>query len=160
MFMYVNDYNYPKNPTFNNTNRYFYNCGGYALGVYKWYLPASSKRTYARIEKDIAKGNYEEGTMRAVKHMCKEFNFFIVSEEEVRSHRINSRNMEIIAFRYECDGFCNDFHFMKLGKNNSWYEKRGSDPIIYRHDYNYVFGVWNNRYDGPIVFIARPRKGI
>lgn len=159
--MYVNTYyNLPKNPNLRNTNRMFFNCGGYALGTFKWYYPAKSNKAYDRIDSALAKGDYIHATTLAVSHMIKEFGFSIVSGEEIKAKMINFKNIEIIAFRFELDAESRDFHFMKLGANGSWYEKRGSRPFIYRHNYDYVFEDWAGRYDGPIAFLIRPRERI
>ena len=150
-------YEYPQNPTFENTDKAYFNCGGYALSVYKWYLPAPSSRSYKKINREICNGKYRHGTKVAAKHICNEFKLSIVSEKKMRHRAIDPKNVEVIAFRFEKQGI-HDFHFMKLGTDGYWYEKRGGSPFIYAHEYNDVFNVWHSRYNGPIIFMARARK--
>ena len=66
---------------------------------------------------------------------------------------------EIIAFRIttHADYLEWDFHFVKLGKNKSWYEKMGNLTEIERHHFDWVFSVWHRRYNGQIYFLARER---
>lgn len=150
-------YTYPKNPTFGNTDREYYNCGGYALGTYRWYLPAKDDEEHERFERMLRNGQVEKVTTLSMLNMIYEFNLRVISNQAMLNRTIDYKKYEVIAFRYEKKG-THDFHFMKLGRNGIWYEKRGWVTKIYCHAYNYIFQTWNNRYDGPIIFMIRKRE--
>ena len=150
-------YNYPEHPTINNTDKWYYNCGGYALSTFKWYLPAASEDAFRRLERLVRAGKYDEALERAVKHMLREFKeLVLVDSRMVYQKKIDYRKFEIIAFRWE-ENPRGDFHFMKLARNGNWYDKCGSSSRIKRHSYFEVFDTWGDRYDGPIAFMIRPR---
>ena len=151
-------YIYSTNPTMYNTPKDVYNCGGYALNLFKWYIPTNSWEDYDDIEQLLADEDYETATTVAVEYMCKELGYTFISSDKVFNHTIDYKKYEIVAFRYEMMGEYSDFHYMKIGKNGNWYEKRGRNPKIYRHEYYYVFRTWAHRYDGPIAFLIKERE--
>ena len=139
-------------------DRWDYNCGGYALETYDWYLPYDNEdKDWYYLSDCIEQAGFYDTNKMCVDYILAEFpELMLISEQAVRDKLLDCRHYQIIAFRLETDGD-NDFHFMKLGKNGSWYEKRGSSSRIYCHNYEYVFGVWNGRYNGNITFFARER---
>lgn len=151
-------YNYAQRPTMRNTPKSVYNCGGYAFNLFKWYVPTESWEDYGYIVSLLDHECYKAATASAVSYMRKDLGYAVVSNDEILNHSIDYKKYEIVAFRYEMMGEDSDFHYMKIGKNGNWYEKRGSGSRIYRHEYDYVFGTWANRYDGPIVFLTKKRE--
>lgn len=139
-------------------DRWDYNCGGYALETYDWYMPYDNEgESWCFLEDYIEEAGFDAANDMCIEHILADFpELRIVREQAVRDKLVDFNKYQIIAFRLETDG-TNDFHFMKLGKNGSWYEKRGASGIIHRHNYEYVFGVWNGRYNGNITFFARER---
>jgi hypothetical protein len=151
-------YCYAQNPTIRNTPKGVYNCGGYAFNLFKWYVPTRSWEDYENVRLLLDNECYEAATKTAVNYMRKDLGYTVVSNDEVFNRSIDYKKYEIVAFRYEMMGEDSDFHYMKIGKNGNWYEKRGSGSKIYRHEYYYVFRTWAHRYDGPIVFLIKERE--
>lgn len=151
-------YRYAQHPTIRNTPKDVYNCGGYAFNLFKWYVPTESWEDYEAVKLLLDGEHYESATNIAVNYMREDLGYTVVSNDEVFNHSIDYKKYEIVAFRYEMKGEDSDFHYMKIGKNGNWYEKRGSGYRIYRHEYYYVFGTWAYRYDGPIVFLTKKRE--
>ena len=147
---------YPENPTIRNTNKYAYNCGGYATGCFHWYLPYDSYETFEALEKSINRGEIKTATDFMVNYIKKDFGY-----KDIFPHQIEKlyKTHEIIAFRISTnvEYLDWDFHFVKLGKNKSWYEKLGSSQKIERHSFDWVFSVWHQRYDSQIYFLAKER---
>lgn len=157
--MFANiSYIYPSHPTMRNTSKKAYNCGGYALNLFKWYIPADSWLSYHEIEDLLANEDYETATTIAAEYMCKKLGYTFISSDKVFNHTIDYKKYEIVAFRYEMMKKNSDFHYMKIGRNGNWYEKRGWNPKIYRHRYYDVFKIWAHRYDGPIAFLIKERE--
>ena len=150
-------YPYAEYPTIRNTPKSVYNCGGYATNLFKWYVPTDSWEDYEEVEQLLDEEDYDTATEIAVDYICKDLGYSLASTLAVLEHKADYKKYEIIAFRYEMAGEYSDFHFMKIGRNGSWYEKRGPGKI-YRHAYNYVFGTWADRYDGPIVSLMKKRE--
>lgn len=151
-------YDYAAHPTFHNTPRDVYNCGGYALNLFKWYIPADSWEDYEEIEFLLESEEYEAATTMATEYMCRNLNYIFISSDKIFNHAVDYKKYEIVAFRYEMIGKNSDFHYMKIGKNGNWYEKRGRSPKIYRHRYYDVFKTWAYRYNGPIAFLIKERE--
>jgi hypothetical protein len=133
-----------------NTKKINYNCGGYALGTFSWYLPIfdydDDDTTYDFDDWDEA----EEKTWRCVQVMKIEFRRRGLRVIESVAELVE--NEYAIAFRLSSDG---DFHFLRRYSNGSWYHKRGNAPYIERISATEVFSdMWVNRYDGPIVLLA------
>lgn len=132
-----------------NTDTYFYNCAGYALGTFSWYCPYDN---YTPISLLCDSGALEEITKQTVSYMLKDFEGklrVISSLEELR------KDEYAIAYRVSSDG---DFHFMKKARTR-WHHKRGNTPTILTESEDNVFNsIWCDRYDGPIVLMAMRRK--
>ena len=130
-----------------NTDKYEYNCGGYALGTFTWYCPRAVgervKYSFGCIEEAY------EITMHAVAHMVYEFEGKIRMIRAMRDLRMDER---VVAFRLASDG---DFHYIKKTMCG-WYHKMGSSHCINRMSEYDVFNTeWcGGRYDGPIVLLA------
>lgn len=102
-----------------NTLYRSYNCGGYALNIFSWYIPHEKNNIHrynATTEKEML-----NTTDTVVEFMLKEFEDLrvITDLEELQP------NEYAIAFRIGGVKGENDFHFMKRGKNGRWYHKQG-----------------------------------
>ena len=161
MFVDVSNwYNYPEHRTIYNTNRHFFNCGGYALGNFGWYWPAADKDEQMKIDSLFQRKAYHKADKIMVNRIFEDFPELVeVKAEWIRNHEIDYKKFEIIAFR-SAHRECWDFHFRKLGANGRWYEKCGGDYKIYDYNYDSIFDIWNGMYNGKIYFFARrrPRK--
>jgi hypothetical protein len=131
-----------------NTNKRYYNCGGYALGTYSWYQPHSEDEKGCLYDVRIS---IEERTEKAVQYMLNDFcDLRVVSTlEEV------AKEEYAIAFRLAYG----DFHYM-VKKGNQWYSKAGSCPHIDKVPQEKVFiDAWHTDYgiiyDGPLVLFAK-----
>ena len=133
-----------------NTSRETYNCAGYALGTFSWYLPIPN-------EDDPCEYNW--GSEEEIERNALSFMFVRQILRDFHDIRLIPaiecvRHDEYaIAFRVGND----DFHFIKQGKNGIWYEKRGGLPTIFRMTEREVFNTeWNRgRYNGPIFLFAK-----
>ena len=144
-------YNKKKRRGLDTVNRFDFNCGGYALETYNWYLPVEGLRQASRYFDSWYDEDREEVLEDTVKHMLKEFKGklrIIQNVEELKD------NEYAIAYRIG-DG---DFHFAKRNKKGVWFHKRGKTPYIERMTKEEVFSSsWGHRYDSPIVLFAKIR---
>ncbi len=149
-FGFTDELNRLKRRNINNTNRKFYNCGGYALGTFSWYCP-HDERDYDIYNKFFT---MEERTKMAVDYMLKDFPDLrvISSIKEVETDEF------LIAFRLSED----DFHYMVKKENHKWYSKSGSCPKIDTFPQEMVLSeCWvmddGYYYDGPLVLFAKKK---
>ena len=138
-----------------NTDAYFYNCAGYALGTFSWYCPYDDYDIFSLLcDFDALAGaaKLTVATKLTVSHMLKDFEGrlrVISSLKELR------KDEYAIAYRVSSDG---DFHFMKKARTR-WHHKRGNTPtILTESEDNVLNSIWCDRYDGPIVLMAMRRK--
>lgn len=131
-----------------NTDKEFYNCGGYALGTYSWYCPNDNG-----YDSPMYDDNYtmEERTQFAIEYMLNDFYDLRVIKtlEEVTEKEY------AIAFRLAKD----DFHYM-VKKGNKWYSKAGGSSKIEKVSQEIVLGkIWFTdygvTYNGPLVLFAK-----
>lgn len=129
-----------------NTPRRTYNCAGYALGTYSWYVPRKKRCSLNSYSFDT-QAEAEKKTAYSIKIMLADFPSLRLcnSLDEI------GRNETAILFRHSSDG---DFHYLKRGKNGIWYHKRGNSHEIDIMPKSQIFGRWCNRYDGPIAIFA------
>lgn len=139
---FVDELNFNGFRNIHNTNKNYYNCGGYALGTYSWYCPYDDFDDSYTIK---------ERTQLAVDYMLNDFCDLRVIKtlEEV------TENEYVIAFRMSKY----DFHYM-VKKGNQWYSKLGSRYKIDRVPQEIVFSkAWFTdcgiTYDGPLVLFAK-----
>lgn len=129
-----------------NTDQFDYNCGGYALGTFSWYLPSRTDEMWGFwLRRD--KSELAEITEMAVKVMLEDFADLrvISSVDEVQTNEF------AIAFRCSSDG---DFHYVRQFRNR-WYHKCGVSDIYTMEEEEVFSAVWRCRYDGPIVLFAK-----
>lgn len=138
--------NHSRNIT--NTDKLAYNCGGYALGTYSWYNPVPEE--YYNIDYEIDSIEFTNYLYDCVDALLYDF-----THRHIRVcdfHTTLNDNEYLFAFRVSTDG---DFHFIKRGRNNVWYHKRGQLSIIERMTVEELFSAsWCNRYDSPTIFFA------
>lgn len=129
-----------------NTPKSWYNCAGYALGTFSWYLPSDNDDLWGDF---VEKADYAKITAIAVEKMLKDFPTLRV----IQSENETKKDEYCIAFRISSDG---DFHYAKKGKNNIWYHKQGAwswiDTMTAKQLYSKK---WGCRYDGPLVLFAK-----
>lgn len=145
-------FNFQRKRNIDNTERYLYNCAGYALGTFSWYCPNEEGDDYWGFLDDLSDTEMFAKTFETVQFMLKDFKGrlrLIGSVSEIQE------NEYAIAYRVSSDG---DFHFMKkIG--NGWHHKRGNTGRIYVESEDYVLNeIWCDRYDGPIVLMAMRRE--
>lgn len=138
-----------------NTDKADYNCGGYALGTFSWYLPSCTREEYTDIMWHADIGDMDTALTLAAEAIVNELpGWSIVPLALVMERKYSPKDYEIVAMR-----FCYyDFHFWKLGRNWNWYDKMGGCRQIDRHAFNDVRYKWNGRYDSPVVCFIRARK--
>ena len=138
-----------------NTDKADYNCGGYALGTFSWYLPSRTREEYTDIMGHADIGDMDTALTLAAEAIVNELpGWSVVPLALVMERKYSPKDYEVVALR-----FCYyDFHFWKLGRNWNWYDKMGDCRQINRHAFNDVRHKWNDRYDSPVVCFMRARK--
>lgn len=138
-----------------NTDKADYNCGGYALGTFSWYLPSRTRKEYSDIMGYADIGDMDVALTLASEAIVNELpGWTTVPFALVMERKYSPKAYEVVAMR-----FCYyDFHFWKLGRNWNWYDKMGCREQINRHAFNDARNVWNDRYDSPVVCFIRARK--
>lgn len=138
-----------------NTDKADYNCGGYALGTFSWYLPSRTRKEYTDIMGHADIGDMDTALTLASEAIVAELpGWSTVPFALVMERKYSPKDYEIVAMR-----FCYyDFHFWKLGRNWNWYDKMGDCGQINRHAFNDVRYKWNYLYDSPVVCFIRARK--
>lgn len=130
-----------------NTDQFDYNCAGFALGTFSWYLPTRTNGMWGswfENDEEIAKL-----TQECVQVMLEDFADLRViadmSELGIGEYAI--------AFRLSADG---DFHYIKQVFYGDWKHKTGIGNI-YEISQEEVFTTeWcGGRYNGPIVLFAK-----
>lgn len=143
-------FNVQRKRNINNTEKYLYNCAGYALETFSWYCPNEEDWEYWG--ENLSDVEMFAKTFETVKFMLKDFKGHL---RLIRSVDEVQENEYAIAYRVSSDG---DFHFMKK-MANGWHHKRGGSAHIYIEAEDYVLNeIWCNRYDGPIALMAMRRK--
>lgn len=138
-----------------NTDKADYNCGGYALGTFSWYLPSRTREEYTDIIGYADIDDMDTALTLASEAIVAELpSWSTVPFSLIMERKYPPKDYEIVAMR-----FCYyDFHFWKLGRNWNWYDKMGGCGQINRHAFNDVRYKWNDRYDSPVVCFIRARK--
>ena len=157
-------FNNKKTRNIENTSVEDYNCGGYALKTFNWYLPWGN-HTHSELAEDFyQEGLSKEEIQKAIlkedlKTLLTDFKdklIYISSIEEA------SPKDTVIAYRlyvkiYDdedemCENVDTDFHF-RVRINNLWSEKCGSCEI---KSCLFTEGPWDVGgdciYDGPILY--------
>ena len=125
-----------------NTDRWDYNCGGYALGIYVWYQFENYLDTVWEV-------GVEEMTRLCVDAILRDFPTLRV----INDLRELQKNERAIAFRI-CE---KDFHFIMRHKNGHWSHKPGRTfirSITKAEVFNPKGWELSRVYDGPLVLFA------
>lgn len=126
---------------------YKFNCGGFALGNFKWFQPiphTASEHVY-QLEVSKALDIMAGAVLSRVRGLR------II---DLNNYKLK-RNETIILFRVAAP--YPDFHFMIL-YNGRYLHKTGCDPLIYsesREDAENPNILWCNKYHGPIIAFAK-----
>lgn len=119
---YRNDYYNNNKRNTRNTHLCDYNCGGYALGTFNWYLPYENY-DYSAQSLYFGKGMApDEMVDFYAKFMLKDF---FGKLRQINSIKEKTSDEKVIAFR--CCKY--DFHFCVRGDNGVWYHKPGTHTI-------------------------------
>ena len=118
-------------------DRYDYNCGGFALGTFDWYVPSSYEEDYDNetIEQievtDIRQEYYnsrldhydacDEIANYFIKNMCND----LIGVREIEAESELKENEYLVAFKAAID----DFHYARRLSNGRWFHKMGSCEI-------------------------------
>lgn len=132
-----------------NSDKEEYNCAGYALECFSWYVPYPENGCHFL-------GYYSDQeaarkTELAVQTMLDDFPTLRVI------HTLNEvqPNEYAILFRLRRDG---DFHYIKHCGDGQWRHKMGASYYIETISAKRIFSPWPNDYCGPIVMFAKRRE--
>ena len=156
---YAKDYfNLDKKRNSQNTDNWDYNCGGYALGTFSWFLLDSFEHGY----EDYYNMTIEEIEERIVRMEddCVE-EIVEVFEGLVRPISVLSELREdeyAVLFRisYDEEGYVDDFHFVKRHHDGHYSHKPGKSAVAeFKNDP--FDGDWSSHclvYNAPIKILA------
>ena len=156
-----------------NTDTDAYNCGGFALSTYSWYVPYRSDEQMQIYERwagiqmwlDVAEDadNITDSLMaKAAVHTCvvSLLNLFVKriledfpSVRRVQTFEEIKTDERIILFRIGAD----DFHFIVSFDHKHWWHKYGWNYIEELCEDEVLDTEWaNGRYFSPIAILAMP----
>ena len=144
-FCVEDEYNRLGKRNIKNTTKCTYNCGGYALESFSWYLPRLNGDDVCR-----ADGTTIEDCVKAME------------EDFPNLRRIQEiselkENEYAVAFRLSDY----DFHYIKRARNGHWYHKMGCLHYINTMKEEVVFSEsWGRGYDGEIALLAITRQSL
>lgn len=159
--------NYKKLRNQYNTNEEAYNCGGYALGTYNWYLPYGCNEEREVVINELIEDGYEKEEIysyilsKDVDFMLEDFQDrlrIIQDEDQIGNNEVVIAYRIFIEFYYDDNGLIcehTDFHYrVKQGKN--WFEKNGDGPIhkIKETDINKPWVAACGTYDSDVILLA------
>ena len=156
-----------------NTDTDAYNCGGFALGTYSWYVPYRSDEQrqiyerWANIQMWLDAAEDADNTAdridaRETVHICvvSLLNLFVKriledfpSVRRVQTFEEIKPDERIILFRIGAD----DFHFIVSFDHKHWWHKYGWNYIEELCEDEVLDTEWaNGRYFSPIAILAMP----
>lgn len=140
------------NRDLNNTNRIGFNCGGYALETFNWYLPYDEEEQGREMFGIFADMPEEEVLEITVNAMLKEFRGRLRVIQKVEELKDDEY---AIAYRVGE----RDFHYCKRNSRGVWFHKRGQTPKIERMTTEQVFSrSWGKgRYTSEVVLLAKKK---
>ena len=147
-------------------DRYDYNCGGFALGTFEWYVPSSYEEDYdnetiEQVEvEDIRQDYYKcrldyydacnEIANYFIKNMCND----LTGIREIENENELKGNEYLVAFKASI----NDFHYARKLSNGRWFHKMGCEEIREIDEWQvYSDKWWSNmhcQYDGRLRLLA------
>ncbi|MEG2697236.1 MAG: hypothetical protein RR952_06675 [Cetobacterium sp.] len=138
----------------NNSNRITYNCGGYALETYSWYVPFDKKENnnFDRL-RFTDQEKLDEKAYTYSRIITKEFRGRVRVIENMDELKLDEY---AIAFRVGRG----DIHFVKRNSVGNWYHKTGSQIDIKKMKKNEVFSnSWlGGRYTSKIILLAKKKN--
>lgn len=143
----LDPFNRDRKRNLRNTVKSTYNCGGYALECFSWYLP---RLKYSGHYSFGTHSKNHRSTMYSVKCMLKEFPDLriIHSLDEIQEDEYP------ILFRHSSDG---DFHYIKRCNDGVWRHKMGGTYPIRVMPKSQLWSIWCHRYNGEIVMLAKKK---
>lgn len=144
---------------FKRKNKRGYNCGGYALGTYDWFVPYSCSYSDEDLEDDVEEfwreceyniDDYNVMAERCINEMIYYFNGKLREIKKVSDAKADER---VIAFRFGAG----DFHFMIKGrKGHQWHSKMGANDSIDTFSEEYVMSDpdWGDIYLSDTYLLA------
>ena len=144
---------------FKRKNKRDYNCGGYALGTYDWFVPYRCSYSDEYLEDDVEEFWRESGyniddynimAERCINEMIYYFNGKLREIKKISDAKADER---VIAFRFGAG----DFHFMIKGrKGHQWHSKMGINNSIDTFSEEYVMSDpdWGNIYLSDTYLLA------
>lgn len=144
-----------------NTDCREYNCGGFALETFSWYEPSYFNGDGCFLCEDLAEEGYDIESIQEI--LCSNCVDSILEDfgEKIRVVQRETdlkTDEELIAFRvdsgYENDYETQDFHF-RVFRDGRWQEKSGHGLIHDTDDPDE--DIWNERYLGPTIYLAKLR---
>lgn len=140
---------------FETSNRRDYNCGGYALETFNWYVPfKEEEKNELHLFSYRACLSVEEILKVTLKSMIKEFRGNLRVIEKVEDLK---EGEYAIAYRVGE----RDFHFAKRNSKGKWFHKRGSLGRVETMTKEEVLNSkdWDcGRYTSRVVLLARKRN--
>ena len=129
-----------------------FNCGGFALGTYDWYIPQSWHCIFEDDYDDEEQytQDFDELVTDCTNDILEDFSgqIRLIKREE------DANKGEIVVFFRLAD---DDFHFI-LKSGNKYFQKRGSTPCLEETTKEEVYSnEWNDRYNSRIVIFARKK---
>lgn len=136
-----------------DTEKCDYNCGGYALGLFNWYLPYPQE-----MRNEISFfGMWEYSYRKTMKIMVN----YMVDTLPVRVIKslkhLDEETEYCVAFRLSES----DFHYVKRYRQGVWYHKMGGSYHIQRMEEEEVFskkGWIDGKYNSNIVLLAVKKR--
>lgn len=122
-----------------------YNCAGYALGTFNWFLPYSEDML-DEYDDEIYDEKYNVDYF--ADYLLETFNNLRMIENLDQA----KDNEEIIALRLGKWG--DDFHFLRRKLNKKWYHKLGVENVT-RFKEPVFSDEWCNRYVDKIILFAK-----
>lgn len=137
-------------------DRFYFNCGGFALGTCEWEgFVAYQRRGYRAFnQRSEKKRNRAMAKMTCwcAQELLEKYPRqlrLVKSEDEKLSYE------EIFFFRISSDG---DFHFV-VKHGREYFHKKGNTPWIDKMSREEVYSdSWCNRYDGPMLIFAKTKR--
>jgi len=125
---------------------YDFNCGGFALMNFEWYVPVAYRNADCFSEQMVERCANE--TLEEMPELSRVRHYSDVPDE-----------YDVIGFRvgYYSDDWIDDLHYI-LRRDGAWYHKMGSAQICeFEEDPD---GEWcNGRYNSKIVWFAKNYSG-
>lgn len=137
-----------------NAERKEYNCGGFALGLYNWYLPYPQEMlNELSLPFEGWKYSYRKTMNIMVNYMVNTLPVRII--KSLKS--LDEKTEYCVAFRLSK----RDFHYVKRYKEGVWYHKRGGSYHIQRMEEKEVFskkGWIDGIYNSNIILLAVKKR--